>query len=181
MSNINVQVAEVNDAFFNPRLADNPCVSRYNLRKADFANTMTDIYEFMGDLNVMSVERGWGRFEDMLQLQALSNVLSNLLNSTMAKHSRELVVNTLPNGHPDLIRTGIYPNNLVAEAEDGVEMKATRNTGAAVDMHSAREQDLCTFVYQVDERRDDPRCANRRKTTPHLHRNIPRTCHRRGL
>lgn len=156
MSNINVQVAEVNDAFFNPRLADNPCVSRYNLRKADFANTMTDIYEFMGDLNVMSVERGWGRFEDMLQLQALSNVLSNLLNSTMAKHSRELVVNTLPNGHPDLIRTGIYPNNLVAEAEDGVEMKATRNTGAAVDMHSAREQDLCTFVYQVDERRDDP-------------------------
>lgn len=55
MSNINVQVAEVNDAFFNPRLADNPCVSRYNLRKADFANTMTDIYEFMGDLNVMSV------------------------------------------------------------------------------------------------------------------------------
>lgn len=76
MSNINVQVAEVNDAFFNPRLADNPCVSRYNLRKADFANTMTDIYEFMGDLNVMSVERGWGRFEDMLQLQALSNVLS---------------------------------------------------------------------------------------------------------
>lgn len=125
MSNINVQVAEVNDAFFNPRLADNPCVSRYNLRKADFANTMTDIYEFMGDLNVMSVERGWGRFEDMLQLQALSNVLSNLLNSTMAKHSRELVVNTLPNGHPDLIRTGIYPNNLVAEAEDGVEMKAT--------------------------------------------------------
>ena len=35
-------------------------------------------------------------------------------------------------------------------------MKATRNTGAAVDMHSAREQDLCTFVYQVDERRDDP-------------------------
>lgn len=92
MSNINVQVAEVNDAFFNPRLADNPCVSRYNLRKADFANTMTDIYEFI----------------------------------------------------------------LVAEAEDGVEMKATRNTGAAVDMHSAREQDLCTFVYQVDERRDDP-------------------------
>lgn len=31
MSNINVQVAEVNDAFFNPRLADNPCVSRYNI------------------------------------------------------------------------------------------------------------------------------------------------------
>lgn len=89
MSNINVQVAEVNDAFFNPRLADNPCVSRYNLRKADFANTMTDIYEFMGDLNVMSVERGWGRFEDMLQLQALSNVLSNLLNSTPWRNIHE--------------------------------------------------------------------------------------------
>lgn len=156
MSNILVKIAGVNDVFFNPELDSNPCVRRYNLRKSDFANTMSDIYEFLGDLNCMSVERGWGRFEDMLQLQALSNVLSNLLNSTMAKHSRELVVNALPNGHPDLIRTGVYQNNLVAEAQDGIEMKATRNANAGVDMHSAREQDLCTFVYQVDERRSVP-------------------------
>lgn len=150
-----VQVAEVQRECFNPELKENECIKRYNLRQADFANTMTDIYEFMGDLNQMSVERGWGRFEDMLQLQALSNVISNLLNSTLAKHSRALVVNSLPNGHPDLIRIGVYPNNLAAEADDGVEVKATRNTGGAVDMHSPREQDLCTFVYKVDGSRGD--------------------------
>lgn len=155
MPSIQVQRAYVEAACFNPKLDENPCIKRYNLRQADFTNTMNDIYEFMYDLNRMSVERGWGRFEDMLQLQALSNVLSNLLNSTMAKHSRELVVNSLPNGHPDLIRVGVYPNNLAAEADDGVEMKATRSTSAAVDMHSAREQDLCTFVYQVDSNRDN--------------------------
>ncbi len=119
---------------------------------------MTDVYDFLYDLNEKAVEKGWGRFEDILQLQALSNVLSNVLNTSLAKYSRELVVNTLPNGHPDLIRRGIYPGDKAVEAEDGVEVKATRHTTAQVDMHSAREHDLCTFVYSVDRTIGVPWC-----------------------
>ncbi len=149
---ITVQKAKVQECF-NPNLDKNECVQRYNLRKEDFENAMKDIYELMGEMNQKCVEGGWTRFEDMLQLQALSNVLSNLLNSALAKHSRSLVVNSLPNGHPDLIREGRYERNSTPEAEDGVEVKATKNVNVQVDMHSSREQDLCTFVYQVDKQR----------------------------
>lgn len=158
MPDIRIQRAHVIDGAFN-RSREWP----YNLRINDFRNTMDDVYDFMYDINERSVQRGWGRFEDMLQLQALSNVLSNIINLAMARHSRELVVNTIPNGHPDLIRHGLYPNDSAVSAapDEGVEMKATRNTSGAVDMHGAREQDLCTFVYQVD--RDEAKPIGDRK------------------
>lgn len=156
MGNITIQMMRVNSKCFNPHFEENDCVKRYNLRKADFTNAMNDVYEFFEELNKMSVERGWGRFEDMLQIQAISNVLSNLLNNSLSKHSRSLVVNVMANGHPDLIRKGVYRGNSVAEGEDGIEVKSTSNDDVAVDMHSAREQDLCTFVYRVDPRREDP-------------------------
>ena len=128
----------------------------YNLRINDFRNTMEDVYECMYEMNERAVQNGWGRFEDVLQLQALSNVLSNMLNTSLAKHSKALVVNTIPNGHPDLILKGMYDGNKAINAAEGVEVKATRSTSAAVDMHSDREQDLCTFVYSVDRVEDKP-------------------------
>ena len=44
---------------------------------------------------------------------------------------------------------------------DGVEIKATRKTGGAVDMHGARDQWLCVFVYSVDAETEP--AVNRRK------------------
>lgn len=148
---IPVKRAQVNPGAFN-KSARLP----YGLRLSDFQNTMEDIYEFTFEMNGRAVENGWGRFEDVLQLQALSNVLSNMLNTSLAKHSKALVVNTLPNGHPDLILQGMYANNRATNAAEGVEVKATRSTSAAVDMHSTREQDLCTFVYAVDREEGKP-------------------------
>lgn len=156
MGNIEIQTTRVDASCFNPDFETNGCVKRYNLRRSDFTNAMNDVYEFFEELNKMSVERGWGRFEDMLQLQAISNVLSNLLNNSLAKHSRSLVVNVMANGHPDLIRKGVYPGNSIAKGEEGIEVKSTSHGNVAVDMHSAREQDLCTFVYRVDPNREDP-------------------------
>lgn len=147
MREFTVKKAQVVSQAFNPDF-DYP----YHLSPNDFRLTMIDIYDFIYDLNEKSVERGWGRFEDWLQNQALSNVLSNMLNTTLGKYTRSLVVNTLPNGHPDLILRGVYPNNRAVSADEGVEVKATKNIRASVDMHSDWEQDLCTFVYVVDRR-----------------------------
>lgn len=59
-------------------------------------------------------------------------------------------VNEYFNGHPDLVVKGRYPNNSAKAGVDGVEIKSTRKSGGAVDMHGAREQWLCVFVYIVD-------------------------------
>jgi hypothetical protein len=80
----------------------------------------------------------------------MSGVLSDMLTASLAKHSRTLVVNSYFNGHPDLVVRGRYARNAVKSGEHGVEIKATRKAGGAVDTHGAREQWMCVFVYSVD-------------------------------
>lgn len=45
---------------------------------------------------------------------------------------------------------GVYPGNKVKAGAEGVEIKATRKAGGAVDTHGARDQWMCVFVYDVD-------------------------------
>jgi hypothetical protein len=80
----------------------------------------------------------------------MSGVLSDMLTTSLARHSRVLVENRYFNGHPDLIPQGKYPSNSVLAGEEGVEIKTTRKSGGAVDTHGAREQWMCVFVYSVD-------------------------------
>ena len=113
---------------------------------------MQDVYDFFYDVNNTLLEKGLGRLEDILEKRkaTLSGLLSDLLTASLARHSRALTENRWPNGHPDLILRGRYPNDAVKAGEAGVEVKSTKNPSAAVDMHGARDQWLCVFVYQVD-------------------------------
>ena len=83
----------------------------------------------------------------MLRPAIMSGLLSDMLTSSLANHSRTLTVNCCFNGHPDLV---------VAGAE-GVEVKTTRKKGGAVDTHGAREQWTCVFVYAVDNETEPAR------------------------
>jgi hypothetical protein len=80
----------------------------------------------------------------------VSGLLSDMLTASLAKHSRTLVQNAYPNGHPDLLVKGRYANNSEKAAEEGVEIKTTRKKGGAVDTHGGRAQWMCVFVYEVD-------------------------------
>ncbi len=80
----------------------------------------------------------------------MSGLISDMLTSSLAKHSRALAANGYHNGHPDLIIQGQHPNNAVKAAEEGIEIKSTRNPGGKVDTHGGRNQWLCVFVYEVD-------------------------------
>ncbi len=124
----------------------------YELRVQDFALAMQDVYDFFHDVNERLVEKGLQRLEDMLERRkaTLSGLLSDFLTASLAKHSRVLTENLFPNGHPDLIVRGRYPDNAVKTGEHGVEIKSTKNANAAVDMHGARDQHLCVFVYTTD-------------------------------
>ncbi len=73
-----------------------------------------------------------------------------MLTASVAKHSRVLTENRFHNGHPDLIVRGVYAGNAVKSGIEGVEIKATRKSGGAVDTHGGRDQWMCVFVYKVD-------------------------------
>lgn len=132
----------------------------YQLRKANFKNVLEELYAFMFEINTILVDKGWARLEDIIPAASLSGMLSPVLGESLAKYSRSLVVNTLDNGHPDLLPHGMYPNNYALSAPEGVEIKATNKQGGAVDMHSDRTGWLCVFVYSKDT--DESRAMSER-------------------
>ncbi len=130
---------------FNPQ-----AVLPYELRLRDFEMAMQDVYDFFYDVNRGLVDSGLARLDDMLRPAIMSGLLSDMLTSSLAKHSRALVVNRYHNGHPDLVVKGVYPCDSVKAGSEGVEVKTTRKHGGAVDTHGARDQWMCVFVYDVD-------------------------------
>ena len=122
----------------------------YSLRLKDFEIAMEDVYDFFFDVNLLFLGKGLPRLDDTLRPAIMSGLLSDMLTSSMAKHSRSLVQNKYFNGHPDLLVTGKYANNSAKAASEGVEIKTTRNSGGAVDTHGGRDQWMCVFVYEVD-------------------------------
>ena len=124
---------------------------------------MQDVYDFFYDVNNHLAEKGLERLDDTLRPAIMSGVLSDMLTSSLAKHSRVLTQNQYFNGHPDLVLQGVYAGNAVKAGTEGVEIKTTRKIGGAVDTHGARDQWMCVFVYEVDNRTEPAR--NRRPMT----------------
>ena len=124
----------------------------YELRIDDFCLAIQDAYDFFYDVNRHLTSKGLQRLDDMLRPAIMSGALSDMLTSSLANHARVLVENRYFNGHPDLVVQGIYPNNAVRAGEEGVEIKTTRKKGGAVDTHGARNQWMCVFVYEVDQK-----------------------------
>lgn len=122
----------------------------FQLRLRDVEIAMQDVYDFLHDVNANLVGKGLHRMEDMMRPAALSGMISDMLTASLAQHARSLTENTYFNGHPDLVVQGLYPDDSVQAGEKGVEIKTTKKRGGAVDMHGAREQWLCVFVYEAD-------------------------------
>jgi hypothetical protein len=135
----------VDEKCFNPEVS-----LPYELRIDDFRLAMQDVYDFFYDVNSHLTIKGLQRLDDMLRPAIMSGVLSDMLTASLATHARVLVQNGYFNGHPDLIVQGVYPKNAIKSGGNGVEIKATRKRGGAVDTHGARDQWFCVFVYRVD-------------------------------
>ena len=122
----------------------------YQLRIDDFRLALTDVYDFFYDVNEHLTAGGLRRLDDMLRPAIMSGVLSDMITSSLTRHSRTLVEIQYFNGHPDLVVQGVYPANSVQAGGQGIEVKTTRNRRGAVDTHGARNQWMCVFVYEVD-------------------------------
>jgi hypothetical protein len=122
----------------------------YELRLKDFEIAMQDVYDFFFDVNSLFEKKGLPRLDDTLRPAIMSGMLSDMLTTSLAKHSRTLVQNRHFNGHPDLVVNGVYANDAVKSGTEGVEIKSSRKAGGAVDTHGARDQCMCVFIYEVD-------------------------------
>lgn len=59
------------------------------------------------------------------------------------------VKNGYHNGHPDLLPVGVYPNNMIQYAHEGVEVKCSRNA-SGWQSHNAEASWILVAVYTLD-------------------------------
>ena len=59
----------------------------FQLRIDDFRLALTDVYDFFYDVNEHLTARGLQRLDDMLRPAIMSGVLSDMLTSSLARHS----------------------------------------------------------------------------------------------
>ena len=78
---------------------------------------MQDVYDFFYDVNSHLTAKGLQRLDEMLRPAIMSGLLSDMLTSSLARHSRVLTENQYFNGHRDFVLQGLYGGNSVRARE----------------------------------------------------------------
>lgn len=121
----------------------------YSLSVAHVAEAMRRVYDLLHTVNTALVERGYGRLEDMLLGNTFAGILSELVVQSLALAAPNLTINTLVGGFPDLLPTGLYPGNAVLKGHEGIEVKASRQSGGWQG-HNPEKGWYMIFRYVID-------------------------------
>jgi hypothetical protein len=77
---------------------------------------------------------------------SFSSTVGEFMATLIPKHCPTIVKNQYHNGHPDLIPAGIFPNNAVHHATEGIEIKASRYL-RGWQGHNSEDAWLMVFVF----------------------------------
>ncbi len=111
----------VNRSAFN---AD--CRLPYGLQVEHVGSAMEDFIYFLGLVNHQLHAKGIARLESLLMLAMFSGLVGELICSRIPKYCPHLARNRYPNGHPDLIPAGIFTDDAIHYAHEGIEVKSSR-------------------------------------------------------
>ena len=88
---------------------------------------MEEFIDFLGFVNQQLHTREIPRLESFLMPANFSSIVGEFMNMTIPKYCTSLAKNQYHNGHPDLIPKGMFPNNAVQYAHEGIEIKGSRH------------------------------------------------------
>lgn len=111
----------VDPNFFNPDASLPYGCTTHHIQQA-----MTDFIEFLGFINQQLHDRSIERLESMLMPANFSSIVGEFIISNIPKYCSSLVKNQYHNGHPDLIPSGLFPQDAVRYSQEGIEIKASR-------------------------------------------------------
>lgn len=133
----------------------------YGLVVDQVAEAMRRVYDLLHTVNTALVERGYGRLEDILLGNTFAGILSELVVQSLALSTPDLTANTLVGGFPDLLPTGMYPDNAVLQGREGIEVKSSKQP-SGWQGHNPEKGWYMIFRYVIDT--DTVPLADRRPT-----------------
>lgn len=113
---------------------------------------MNSFIEFLGFVNQQLYTKQFGRLETMLMPANFSSMVGEFMCASIPKYCSTLVRNRYHNGHPDLIPAATFPNDAIQYAEQGIEIKSSRNL-SSWQGHNPENAWLMVFVF--DSNRPD--------------------------
>lgn len=141
----------VNGKWFNPN-ADLP----YGLTVKQVRLAMAEFLGFLSLINQQLGTRQIARLETILMQANFSSMVGEFVGAGIAKHCPGLVKNGYHNGHPDLIPAGLFPEDAVQHADQGIEIKGSRYK-KAWQGHNPEDTWLMVFVFECNRPADDRR------------------------
>lgn len=104
------------------------CVLPYELTVEHIRKAMEEFIDFLGFINQQLHTRGIPRLESFLMPANFSNIVGEFMSMVIPRCCASLAKNQYHNGHPDLIPGGMFPNNAVQYAREGIEIKGSRHS-----------------------------------------------------
>jgi hypothetical protein len=115
--------------------------------------SMQSFLEFLGYINQHLHIKGMIRLESLLMPANFSSIVGEYIITSIPQFCPTLVKNGWHNGHPDLLPTGVYPQNAAQHVADGIEIKASRYL-KGWQGHNAESCWLMVFVFDSNKPAD---------------------------
>ncbi len=138
----------VNFDHFNPN-----CVLPYGLKTEHICHAMQDFIDFLGFINPQLYTKGIPRLESFLMPANFSSLVGEFMNISIPKYCSGLVKNQYHNGHPDLLPKGMFPQDAIQYAQEGIEVKGSRHA-AGWQGHNPESVWLVVFHFDSNTSND---------------------------
>lgn len=126
----------------------------YFLAPRDVLRCIEDLHQLLHDLNGQLHEKGYERLEELLDKAGFSGLVSRAVVDNIARQARSLSMNGYHNGYPDLVPSGVYPNDKAQHGDQGgLEVKASRSE-TSWQAHGPRAGWFLVVQFEIDERED---------------------------
>ncbi len=93
------------------------------------------------------------RLESILMPANFSSIVGEFVGAAIPKFHPKLVRNRYPNGHPDLIPVGLYPDDKIKMATEGIEVKGSQQL-RGWQGHNPEDTWLMVFVFESNKPQD---------------------------
>lgn len=130
------------------------CVLPYSLTTGHVRQAMEDFLDFLEFINQQLHTKQLPRLESFLMPANFSSIVGEFMSMTIPKYCPDLVRNQYHNGHPDLIPAGVFPDDSVQYAQDGIEIKGSRYA-SGWQGHNPEAVWLMVFNFDSNTSRDE--------------------------